>query len=159
MAYDPQLRASDADRDRVATLLREHHALGRLNAEEFSERLDKALSARTVGELDVLLRDLPVIDLYRVPDAGLARQARLRSARRRVPPGWQAAWGAYATVNLICFVVWALTGFGYPWFLWVAGPWGIAMGGAYLTLGRGQSSGRELGHGPGRGQLPGGGRD
>jgi hypothetical protein len=159
MAYDPQLRASDADRDRVAALLREHHAVGRLSAEEFTERLDQALSAKTVGELDLLMRDLPVIDMYRIPDARLVRQSRqaqLRAANSRVSPAWRAAWGVYATVNLICFVVWMVSGFGYPWFLWVLGPWGAALGGVYLTVGRGHSSGRELGQGPGQGQLPGG---
>jgi uncharacterized membrane protein len=49
MAYDPNIRASDADRDRAASLLREHHAAGRLTAEEFSERLDRAFSPTTVG--------------------------------------------------------------------------------------------------------------
>ena len=39
LASDPRIRASDADRDRTAALLREHHAAGRLTAEEFNERL------------------------------------------------------------------------------------------------------------------------
>ena len=51
MASDPRIRASDADRDRTAALLREHHAAGRLTAEEFNERLDKAYAAKTLGEL------------------------------------------------------------------------------------------------------------
>ena len=45
MPGDPRIRASDADRDRVASLLREHHAAGRLTAEEFNERLDKVYEA------------------------------------------------------------------------------------------------------------------
>ncbi len=71
MTADPRLRASDDDRDRAATLLREHHAVGRLTAEEFNERLDKVYAARTMGDLDGLLADLPGIDLYRLPDASL----------------------------------------------------------------------------------------
>ena len=80
MASDPRIRASDADRDRTAALLREHHAAGRLTAEEFNERLDKAYAAKTLGELDELLADLPAIDLYKLPDAGLerGRQGRIR---------------------------------------------------------------------------------
>jgi hypothetical protein len=68
-----RIRASDADRDRVADLLREHHAEGRLSAEEFSERLDVALHSRTMGELDELLADLPHVDRrrYQLPDAGI----------------------------------------------------------------------------------------
>jgi hypothetical protein len=71
MPGDPRIRASDADRDKTAQLLREHHAEGRLTAEEFDERLDRALVAKTIGELDELLSDLPAIDLYRLPAAGI----------------------------------------------------------------------------------------
>ena len=46
------LRASDAERERTATLLREHSAAGRLTPEELDERLDAAYAARTVGELE-----------------------------------------------------------------------------------------------------------
>ena len=73
MAADPRIRASDDDRDRAASLLREHHAVGRLTPEEFSERLDKVYEAKTVGELDELMSDLPGIDLYRLPDAAMPR--------------------------------------------------------------------------------------
>ena len=81
---DPRIRASDEDRDRAATLLREHHAVGRLTAEEFNERLDKVYAAKTMGDLDELLADLPAIDLYRLPDASLPRY---REARRRARLG------------------------------------------------------------------------
>jgi hypothetical protein len=161
MAHDPQLRASDEDRDRAAALLREHHALGRLTPEEFSDRLDKTFAAKTIGDIDALLRDLPVIDLYRLPDARLTRQPRQAQVRppRRGSRGWRAVWGAYFTVNLICLVVWVLTAFhgnAYPWFLWVAGPWGALLAGTYFSVGPGRHSRRELGSGPGQGQLPGG---
>lgn len=73
MPGDPRIRASDADRDRTAALLREHLAAGRLTAEEFNERLDEAYAAKTLGELDRLLADLPGIDLYELPDASLRR--------------------------------------------------------------------------------------
>jgi len=53
------LRASDADRDRTADILREALAEGRLTAEEHSERVEEALGAKTVGELEPLVRDLP----------------------------------------------------------------------------------------------------
>ncbi|GAA2494507.1 DUF1707 domain-containing protein [Streptomyces thermolineatus] len=56
----PGLRASDADRDRVADILREALAEGRLDAEEHSERIDRLYRSRTVGELEPLVRDLPV---------------------------------------------------------------------------------------------------
>ena len=73
MPADPRIRASDEDRDRVAAMLREHHAVGRLTVEEFNERLDKAYAATTMGELDELLADLPHADRrrYQLPDAGI----------------------------------------------------------------------------------------
>src|ERR1700678_1894 len=86
MSGDPRVRASDADRERTATLLREHHAVGRLTAEEFNERVDKALAARTLGDLEVLLADLPAIDLYQLPAAGI-RPAPPGGLRRRGGPG------------------------------------------------------------------------
>ncbi|WJV48475.1 DUF1707 SHOCT-like domain-containing protein [Streptomyces flavofungini] len=54
-----ELRASDADREKVADALREALAEGRLDMEEFGERLDAAYRARTYGELAPLTRDLP----------------------------------------------------------------------------------------------------
>jgi hypothetical protein len=54
------LRASDADRDRVADILRDALAEGRLDASEHSERLDKVYAAKTMGELEPLITDLPV---------------------------------------------------------------------------------------------------
>jgi hypothetical protein len=56
---DPLLRASDADRDRVAALLGEALATGRLNTLEHADRLEVTYTAKTVGELVPLTRDLP----------------------------------------------------------------------------------------------------
>jgi hypothetical protein len=81
---DPRIRAADADRDRAAALLREHHAAGRLTAEEFQDRMERAMDARTLGEIDELMADLPAIDLYQLPDASL-RRASPRAAQSLVP--------------------------------------------------------------------------
>jgi len=161
MAYDPSIRASDADRDRAASLLREHHAAGRLTAEEFSERLDKAFAAKTVGEIDGLLRDLPSVDLYRLPDAALTRQPRQAQPPRRHPGAWRAAWGSWFTCTVLLFVIWALSGQGYVWPLWVAAPWAAIMLGSWVS-GWHPGGGRRQVRGPGspdQGQLPGGDRD
>jgi len=53
------LRASDADRDRTADILRDALAEGRLTAEEHGERIDGVYRAKTMGELEPLVRDLP----------------------------------------------------------------------------------------------------
>lgn len=55
----PVLRASDADRDRTADILREALAEGRLTAEEHAERIGAVYGARTHAELAPLVRDLP----------------------------------------------------------------------------------------------------
>ena len=136
MPGDPRIRASDADRDRVTALLREHHAAGRLTAEEFGERMDAALDAKTLGELDELLTDLPVIDLYRLPDESLRRPAGLphQSLVPRDPgnppvfsPGTLAmgAWGAVAGALIAVWAVAAVVGAGtwFPWWLLVVIPW------------------------------------
>ena len=56
---DERLRASHEDRDRVIDLLRMAAGDGRLTADELDERLERALSARTFGELAALTEDLP----------------------------------------------------------------------------------------------------
>ena len=55
----PEIRVADDDRERAVVELREHAVAGRLTLEEFSERVDQAYAARTRGELDVVLRELP----------------------------------------------------------------------------------------------------
>ena len=55
-----ELRASYDDRDRVVELLRVSAGDGRLTAEELDERLERAMTARTYGELARLVADLPV---------------------------------------------------------------------------------------------------
>ncbi|MEU0597991.1 DUF1707 domain-containing protein [Streptomyces sp. NPDC006393] len=71
----PELRASDADRERVAEILRDALAEGRLDMAEFEERLDAAYKARTYGELAPLTRDLPAaqaaapaVSLHKAPE-------------------------------------------------------------------------------------------
>ncbi|UKY50477.1 DUF1707 SHOCT-like domain-containing protein [Streptomyces inhibens] len=55
----PELRASDADRERVAEILRDALTEGRLVMEEFDERLEATYKARTYGELEPITADLP----------------------------------------------------------------------------------------------------
>ncbi|GAA4082269.1 DUF1707 SHOCT-like domain-containing protein [Streptomyces shaanxiensis] len=72
----PELRASDADRERVAEVLRDALAEGRLDMEEFEERLEATYKARTYGDLAPITRDLPVgevavpkVDMVKKPGA------------------------------------------------------------------------------------------
>jgi hypothetical protein len=59
MASGFEMRVSDAEREATAAELREHYASGRLTLDELNERVDKALAAKTRGDLDALMRDLP----------------------------------------------------------------------------------------------------
>jgi hypothetical protein len=54
-------RIGDEERHKVAELLGDHLAHGRLTQEEFEERLAAAFDARTAGELGKLLADLPAV--------------------------------------------------------------------------------------------------
>jgi Domain of unknown function (DUF1707) len=135
---DPRIRASDADRDRVASMLREHHAAGRLTAEEFHDRMDRALEARTLGELDELMADLPAIDLYQLPDASLRRapphlgQSLLPAdpgggSPARFAPG-TVAMGVWAAVTSALIAIWAVAavvggGTWFPWWALITLPW------------------------------------
>jgi len=145
MATDPNLiRASDQDRDRVSNILREHHAVGRLDADEFSERLDKAFAAKTMGDLEALTADLPAVDPYPLPTSSMRHHpgdsalpatviGAMSRGHGRFSPAWQAAWGSWLGTALLLIVIWALTGAGYPWPLWVIGPWGAVMAGRWLV--------------------------
>jgi hypothetical protein len=61
------------------------------------------------------------------------RQQRRDLARQMAGSHPVVAW---ATVSLVCFVIWLITmvtsGAAYPWFLWVAGPWGALLLGRHL---------------------------
>jgi hypothetical protein len=132
---DPRIRASDADRDRATALLREHHAAGRLTAEEFQDRMDRALEAKTLGELDELLADLPAIELHRLPHESMGRAPRgVRQSLvpndptglARFTPG-TVAMGAWAVVTSALVAIWAVTavlgGTWFPWWALVVLPW------------------------------------
>jgi hypothetical protein len=54
-----ELRASHEDRDRIVEVLRVAAGDGRLTREELDDRLEAALTAKTYGELSILVTDLP----------------------------------------------------------------------------------------------------
>ncbi|MDT3399953.1 DUF1707 domain-containing protein [Streptomyces sp. B1866] len=78
------MRASDADRDRFADLLREALAEGRLDPEEHAERIDAVYRAKTLAELEPLVRDLPGSAAGGVP--GQAERAHGAAPASRTSP-------------------------------------------------------------------------
>jgi hypothetical protein len=142
---DPKLRASDADRERVADVLRENAAQGRLTMEEFHSRLDACFQAVTYGDLDALITDLPGESPWEdlpVP-ASRTTAGTSRLPAEIEPSRWQIALGSYLSANFVCWVVWGISGAGGspPWPVWVSGPWGA------LLLARAISRQDPRGHG------------
>jgi Domain of unknown function (DUF1707) len=81
-------RVGDADRNGVVELLKEAHAAGYLSLEETDERLGAALNARTRGELDRLVADLP--PEWRAGQERGRRAVGAPARRRDLPP--EAVW-------------------------------------------------------------------
>lgn len=128
----PSIRTSDSERDRVAQLLQEHFAQGRLDHEEFTERLSQVYKSKTVDELAKVTTDLPERDLADVGRVAVTDTGGAMPPLRLRDPALMVPWVLYGGVNALCFAIWLIlyltTGAAYPWFLWVLGPWGILMG-------------------------------
>lgn len=117
-------RAADADREAAAERLREAVTEGRLDLDEFDERLVRAYRARTYGELDPLVVDLP-----RTPAASQVGAPQVAHPVRE----WLGdLWRPWATAVSICIAIWLLASFAsvgmiYFWPAWVAVPWGAVL--------------------------------
>jgi hypothetical protein len=116
MARRATLRASDADREQAAARLREASTEGRLAADELEQRLGAALSARTYGELDSVLSDLPV------PASGRRRRSREHGW---VGPVVALTIAVPVALAVAAAVVLAVTGVMATWVLWVAVGWWV----------------------------------
>jgi Flp pilus assembly protein TadB len=114
------LRASDADREAIAERLRKATIEGRLVAEELEDRLEAAFAARTYGQLDAVVADLPLP----------------RSSQRRRPAPRNAGiahWVLPAVALFIVFpivvalvvaaAVFVLTGAFAIWAVWLVACW------------------------------------
>jgi Domain of unknown function (DUF1707) len=83
---DRRLRVGDAEREAAGEILRRQHVDGRIDRDEFQERLERSLSAKTYADLDALLADLPV------------------QARERRPASWRP-WPPFVFVPLLVAVI------------------------------------------------------
>jgi DUF1707 SHOCT-like domain len=101
-----ELRAADSDRERTAERLRTAAAEGRLSAEELEQRLEVALAARTNGELEAVVADLPAVAPRPAP---------------RIHPEQRA----FVLTSVLLVAIWALTGAGYFWPVWPILGWGL----------------------------------
>jgi hypothetical protein len=116
MPDDPDLRASDEQRDQAAAEIREHFAAGRLSDEDLSDRVQAAYAARTEGELNAVLADLPKLPATRAEQNAAIAQRR-RELQRRLLQEAGGGSGAF----LICTVIWLASGAsGFFWPIFVA---------------------------------------
>jgi hypothetical protein len=124
------LRAADSDRQFVAERLRAALNEGRLDLSEYDERLQTAYAAKTYGELDHILDDLPAVaaaEKSQVAPATPTAAGPSGARRLGMAPWLLAIWGSWLTTGLVLVVVWLMSGAGSPWPLWVIGPWGALL--------------------------------
>jgi hypothetical protein len=156
-----EMRAGDGDREAVASKLKAALDEGRLDLHEYDERLQKTYTAKTYGDLNGLLDDLPGT----VPP----QQSQVQGYQ---PPGYQpsayqppadgappepqrsganqmARWvGPYAGVILISTVIWAITSISsghllYYWPVWMLIPLIFGVFGQFWSRSTGGSDYRD----------------
>ncbi len=138
------MRAADDDRQRVADALRAALNEGRLDLHEYDERLQQAYAAKTYGDLDALLADLPAVaprPQQRVVPYQAPRPASTAAPGGPAPAGpaadpdatrrWMVqTWDDYGGAVGITVAIWLVLSLmageaQYFWPGWVAGPWGV----------------------------------
>ncbi len=116
MAPRSDMRASDSDREQVAERLRRATGDGRLFAHELEERLAAALRARTYGELDAVVADLPGGRVARRSASELSHWAR---------PALALAIAIPVVLIVVAAVVFVLSGVFAVWMTWMLVGWWI----------------------------------
>ena len=141
-----QFRASDVERTLVEQRLNRAHADGQLTLDEFDTRVAAVWQAKTRGDLAILTMDLPVVPQQAVqlpmpvpiqqPFPAPRRRGGGRTAMRVLTTIW-------ASVSALNFAIWLIVSITdlhiqYPWFIWVAGPWGVVLGTIWLSMNAGR---------------------
>jgi uncharacterized integral membrane protein len=142
-----EMRAGDADRQAVADRLKAALDEGRLDLNEYDERLQKTYAAKTYADLDGLLDDLPgavppqrsQMAAYQAPQPPTAPPAPEPVEHQHNAMSWI---GPYGGVVAVCILIWAISSvtsghLTYFWPVWMLIP---------LILG---IFGRAAGHGGG----------
>ena len=124
-----EMRAGDSDRQAVADKLKQALDEGRLDLGEYDERLQKTYGAKTYGDLNGLLDDLPASAPAPRPAAEPAPQA-AAPAPAITERGGQLvkAWlGGFGGIFVVCTVIWLVSGLssghlGNFWPVWLLIP-------------------------------------
>ena len=138
MGDQHEMRASDRDRQQVVERLRGALEDGRLTMEEYVNRMGAAYQAVTYGDLAPLYADLPasgpvtagpgMAAAVAAPPAVASRAGGLAG----LPVVLKILWTLWLVAVSVNVVVWFLVRdpgghLGYPWPLWVAGPYGAVL--------------------------------
>lgn len=132
MSAQDTMRVSDAERAEVTDRLSQHFSDGRLDEDEFHERVDKAMKAKTRADFAGLFDDLPGGDAF------ASGPAAPKPAVAPPPPNWPARRRfrhPILTVVLVVILVNALAHAAVPWFFF-GGPWLLIGLIAFLILRR-----------------------
>jgi hypothetical protein len=105
MVPGSNMRVGDAEREAVASQLREHYADGRLTLDELNERIDQAFAARTRADLDALMRDLPTAPRPLV-GSGVADSGSSGSSEWNDAPGAGPGFRPFAAAAPLMTIVW-----------------------------------------------------
>ncbi len=103
------MRASDAEREAAAGVLRQHYTDGRLDAAEYNERIERCYAAKTMSELDALFTDLPRMDKR-------AAEPEAEPSPQGFRPPWRLAFVVPIIVAMIALA--ALTHGHFFFLLW-----------------------------------------
>ncbi|WP_239140439.1 DUF1707 SHOCT-like domain-containing protein [Actinoplanes campanulatus] len=121
------MRAGDSDRQRVADRLKAALDEGRLDLSEYDDRVQRAYAARTYGDLDGLLDDLPgtipVEKSQVVPHEGVSEPVEKPASKHQGRSGFPGMLAIF----VVCTLVWAMSSLGsgelqYFWPGWVLIP-------------------------------------
>lgn len=117
------MRASDADRDKVAQRLGAAMAEGRLDLTEYDRRLEQVMRAKTFGELEVAVRDLPIS----AEEREKAEKERKQKAATEAKKEWYDGLRSWLATAVVLNAIYLFTNFGdKDWgFYWPMIPLGI----------------------------------
>lgn len=133
----PVQRASDDDRQRTVTRLRDAAGDGVLDLDELEERIGAVYSAKTLPELAQLTVDLPELRPNVTPAPPPP------AAKHPIPALQNAGFQHHLTVYVLTIGmligIWMLSGFGHFWPFYPAAGWGIGLGSHFMAVNRPRS--------------------
>ncbi|MGX6602831.1 DUF1707 SHOCT-like domain-containing protein [Micromonosporaceae bacterium Da 78-11] len=136
------MRVGDRERQTVADQLKSALDEGRLDLGEYDERIQKTYAARTYGDLDGLLDDLPGTVPVQRSQVRPRPEPTNAPATRHPAAAQVARWvGPYGGVVAVCVIIWAITSVSaghltYFWPVWMLIPVVLGIAGQWRNHGR-----------------------